>query len=70
MCTVSVFVWGQAECEILEQEFLRICRYFFFFCSLQTASEHRILMKLRTNLSRLVQKLRDNKAAGITEGPG
>lgn len=67
----SIFVCmgeaGRIEYEILEQE------YCFFFLSLLLPANryhHHILMKLQTNLSCLVQKLRDNKAAEITEGPG
>lgn len=55
---------GRIEYEILEQE------YIFFLLLPANGYHHHILMKPQTNLSCLVQKLRDNKAAEITEGPG
>jgi len=62
MCTVSVFVWGRQG-----EKRMRYLSNFFFPAN---RYHHHILMKLQTNLSCLVQKLRDNKAAEITEGPG
>lgn len=59
------------EYEILEQEYCFVLFFFFPFPLLPANRyHHHILMKLQTNLSCLVRKLRDNKAAEITEGPG
>lgn len=68
VCTVSLYVWGRLG----EWSMRYLSRNTVFFPLLLPAKRyhHHILMKLQTNLSCLVQKLRDNKAAEITEGPG